>query len=414
MKLLIISRTPWNISNSFGNTFSNLFGGMEDVEIYSICCQSGSVHNDIVKDTLQITESSLLSFRKLPQENTGEEQSLVKEFQSVGKKKRYVWMFFARDFIWKLNAFRWKNSVRAFIDKVKPDLLYLPIYPSLYMCEMGLYVANKLSVPVVGHITDDVYRYPTYCPRLSPAYFYRHLVRKKIRALVHRAAYLEVFAQNMKAVYEKELGKPCYLIGKGVRPEEVCAPGKLEKGKEELHFVYTGGVGGERLSALLMLGRALSGKRCVLDIYSPTVLSESDRHSMQEVSPIVFHGFIGAVEVKKVQAEADVLVHVEGFSKKAAFETGMSFSTKIIDYLATGKPLLAIGPMSVNSIQVLAQKHIALVADSREQLTLAVEQIVCDKPVVHEVQQNAYQYLIEERNLENIQQGMYRRMKNLL
>ena len=60
MKILIISRTPWNNSNSFGNTFSNIFGGMQGVEIFNICCQGGAIDNNIVIKTLQISEISLI------------------------------------------------------------------------------------------------------------------------------------------------------------------------------------------------------------------------------------------------------------------------------------------------------------------------------------------------------------------
>ena len=60
MRLLIISRTPWNDSNSFGNTFSNLFSGMEDMEIFHICCQSGASDNQLTVRSFQMTEESVL------------------------------------------------------------------------------------------------------------------------------------------------------------------------------------------------------------------------------------------------------------------------------------------------------------------------------------------------------------------
>lgn len=61
MKVLVISRSPWDDSNSFGNTFSNLFGGMKGVEIFSICCQDGVNNNGIVSKTYQMTDRSVLN-----------------------------------------------------------------------------------------------------------------------------------------------------------------------------------------------------------------------------------------------------------------------------------------------------------------------------------------------------------------
>ena len=36
MKILVLSSTPWTNDNSFGNSFSNIFEGIEDVEIANI------------------------------------------------------------------------------------------------------------------------------------------------------------------------------------------------------------------------------------------------------------------------------------------------------------------------------------------------------------------------------------------
>ena len=60
MKVLIISSTPWNNANSFGNTFSNLFEGMENVEIYNIACRHGVSSNSIVSKAVQLTDKSVL------------------------------------------------------------------------------------------------------------------------------------------------------------------------------------------------------------------------------------------------------------------------------------------------------------------------------------------------------------------
>ena len=37
MRVLAISRAPWRNDNSIGNTFTDLFGDLPDVEVYSLC-----------------------------------------------------------------------------------------------------------------------------------------------------------------------------------------------------------------------------------------------------------------------------------------------------------------------------------------------------------------------------------------
>ena len=42
MKLLIISDYPWNKNNSFGKVFTDLFGGIDNLEILNIYCMGGN------------------------------------------------------------------------------------------------------------------------------------------------------------------------------------------------------------------------------------------------------------------------------------------------------------------------------------------------------------------------------------
>lgn len=418
VKVLIVSRTPWNNSNSFGNTFSNLFGGMNGVEIYNICCQPGSIENDIVKDTLQITESSLLSVLLGKRKHTvvkggANEGVSLKQVQDYGKKQRPSWMFIARDFIWQLTASNWKRQIDAFVAKVKPDFLYLPLYASWYMCDIDDHLLNKFSIPAAFHISDNVYDYPPNVALLSLERFYRSRLRCRIKGLMLKASYVEVFAENMKEAYEKKFGVPYYVIGKGINLENINKGDNHEWGKE-VHFVYTGGIGGERLNVLLELGRSLTKnndcKKCILDIYSATPLSDEAKSEMESVGSISFHGAISGAEVKDVQQKADCLVHVEGFSDKAVFEAGMSFSTKIIDYLATGNILLAIGHKEINSIQVLKKYKIALVVDEIKNLDSTIDCLLNKKTDIQTIKENAYDYLLKERDISKIQDGMYSRM----
>jgi hypothetical protein len=421
IKVLIVSRTPWNNSNSFGNTFSNLFGGMSGVKIYNICCQPGSIENDIVKDTLQITESSLFNIllrrHKTANKEGSHESEALQQIQGYGKKQRSTWMFIVRDLIWRVSSRVWKKEIRDFANKVKPDILYFPLYPSWYMCNIDKYLIKIISRPVVFHISDDDYGYPPQISSLSLPYFYRSILRCKIRSLVQRASYLEVFAENMKVAYEKEFGVPCYVIGKGVKLEDI------EKGNNHVcgdvvHFVYTGGVAGERMKVLLELGRSLSKnndkKKCILDIYSATPLSKEAKFELESVESISFHGAISGTEVKGVQQKADCLVHVEGFSEKAVFEAGMSFSTKIIDYMATGNILLAIGHKDINSIQVLKKYKIAIVVDELKDLDSTVDCLLNEKTDIQTIKENAYKYLVNERDIEVIQHGVFERMIKVL
>ena len=432
MKILVVSRTPWNDSNSFGNTFSNLFEGMGDIELYNICCQGGPAHNRVVKQSFQMTDKMILKSFLQPKQDVGKrmlsgteiiEPVLEKEdfsgksYRKIVAKKSYVALI-GRDLIWKLGRWRSSNHLKQFLDDVKPDFLYLPIYNSWYMCDLQQYLVDHLRIPTAGHISDDVYGFPQgYL--VSPLHlFYVARTRAKLRRLISRCSYLEVFAENMKKEYEEIFHVPCYLIGKGVHPEQICTSDScvLPAPERELLLAYTGNIGSERWKVLCDLGRCLDGQqqKARLEIYSATPLTAQMQEAMAQCASIRFMGSTDAAGVREVQSRADFLVHTESFSKRAIHSARMSLSTKIIDYLCTGKPILAIGPSVVNSISFLKSHHLAVVADETVELDTVVGQLFRGKVDLTTMAQSVSMYLKTERNIEHIQSGMRTRMEKLV
>ena len=418
MKILVISRTPWNNSNSFGNTFSNLFEGMPDVELYNICCQSGSTDNNLVQTTLQMSEASVIRALKggeiAIEQNVSTDVNAELKVANTGRKQRKTWMFVARDLLWKVGALKWKKRVKNFIESIRPDVLYLPVYPSWYMCDIAQYAIKCASVPVIAHISDDDYGYNVGMSKSG--YLYQMISRKKLRNIISKVSYIEVFADNMKLEYEQLFNIPCHVIGKGMLPEEVEKP-QVHESRDELHFVYTGGIGGERFGVLMALARSFSCQsieKCYLDIYSATPLTDTMKAEMDSVDSIVFHGAVNGSEVRKIQLDADYLVHVEGFSKESISATRMSFSTKIPDYLSTGNVMLAIGPADINSIQVLQSRGVAVVVDNLDNLTQTIFRLLNGEIDTSAIQERAYTYIITERNKSVIQAGMLDRLKKLV
>ena len=422
MRILTISRTPWDNSNSFGNTFSNLFGWMENIEIYNIACRNGVSNNNITAKEIQMTDKSVLkSILKLTfdpcweiTKTTGNnETNSVISVNAI--KKRHTSSFVIRDLIWKLG--RWKKSkvLNNFLAECKPDVVYLPIYSSPYMCDIQQYIVDKLNVPVVGHISDDVYNMP---PNSSGvAKLYRNFLQKKITRLIKSCRYLDVFAQNMADEYSERFDIPCYLIGKGVTEEEInnIPIYKYEKAGAR-KIIYTGNISAERFSVLYMLGKAIDTHfkdRAVIDIYTQTFLSEEMQKGFDELNSICLKGSVSSDEVRKIQRTADMLLHIEGFSEKSLFEVKMSFSTKIIDYMLTGVPILAVGPSQANSIMVLEKDNLATVVTNSDDVRDVFEKIFNQEINFAEQRKNVVSFLSTERNIKYIQKGIYDRLRTL-
>lgn len=422
MKVLIISSTVWDVSNSFGNTFSNLFSGIDNLDIYNICCRNGENNNSIVKKAVQITDKSVLrSIYKRNydpcwiMDNKSVDNKNNGEVYAGAKKSRRTIYFILRDLIWKLGGWKKSKVLNTFLDEIKPDILYLPIYHSQHISKVQQYVIDKLNVPVVGHISDNVYDIP---PSLG---FIGRLrsksIRKKVKKLISHCSYLEVFAETMAHEYAKMFSLPCYVIGKGIDVNEIPKNTTVEITGPKKAFVYTGNINKERFCSLLKIGKALqqfSGEgESVLKMYSASLLTKKMIKAIDDCPNMQFCGKISKEEVARVQQEADYLVHVEGFGKQAIFEAGMSFSTKIIDYMSVGKPIFAVGSEQINSIRVLSSRKAAIVANSEEEVESKVADLFSGKIDTNEILHNASNYLLSERDVKVIQSGIKERMDHL-
>lgn len=425
MRVLVISSTPWDVSNSFGNTFSNLFCGMENVEIYNICCRNGENNNEVVKKAIQATDKSALkSIYKIGYDpfwkmeitsHTTFHNEENKNLSEYALKKRKPIHFFVRDMIWKMSKCKKSKVLKDFLKEINPDIIYLPIYSQHYMCDFQNIIIEKLKVPVVGHISDDVYGIKPNVKGFEKSRSIK--LQKKIEALIKKCSYVEVFAENMAKEYSKKFNVPCYLIGKGVKIEEIPADVHFTK-KDKLKMVYTGVLSNYRFDTLINLGKALK-KSCpndeiTIDVYSQTILTDEMKREISNCPQINFKGKIDRLDVEKVQSNADMLLHIEGFSDEAIHASKMSFSTKIIDYMLKGKVIFAIGSKDINSINVLENRNLGVVSNSVDMIEKKLTDVVNEKINFEEILSNVNEYLRNERIIDNIQREMEMRMEGLL
>lgn len=427
IKVLTISRTPWNNDNSFGNTFSNLFEGMENVEIYNICCKNGESDSDILKEFAQLSDKSVLksifkkkndpcSIQKIKEDVCDGENCK----ESNRKFARNTFNYIARDFIWKLGRWKKSETLNDFIDNIKPDVIYLPIYASWYMCDLQLYIIEKYGLPVVGHISDDVYG-DLRAIRSPLKRFYTRVLRKKLKKIISECEYLEVFAENMQAEYEKIFHKKCYLIGKGIdfsKQKLSVLFAEHQFVGEELTFLYTGNLGTGRYKVLCDIAKELDDctgdKKVVLKVYSATQLDNKMRKAFAKYSSLNFLGQISYQEVIEQQKKADYLVFVEDFSRKNVSAVRMSFSTKIIDYMMAEKPIFAVGANEVYPIQLLKKNNLAMVSVNKSELKENVKRIISGKADGAFFVNNANRYLKENRDIKVIQKGIFDRLSDIV
>lgn len=424
MNVLIISRTPWDEKNSFGNTFLNLFDGMQDVQIYHICCQKGETSGSIAKGTLQLTDSSVLKsvFWHDPATKVVEKQANTVNIRDISdlvrgsKAKRNPILHFVRDTIWRIAPYKRSRILNDFLNNNKYHLLYFPVYSSIYMTDFQITIARSLQIPMVLHISDDEFKENMGKEFGLATRLYQKKAQKKLRELFSLCSYMDVFTDTMKRDYERLFHKPCYVIGKGVRVDDIPLLPKKHN-NDCIKIVYTGNLGTGRYKTIAAFGRALGHQtkegKVIIEIYSKDFIDKRMRKEFNTSDVICIKPPLSAEEVRIVQQNADYLLHVESFSKKAITNTRMSFSTKIIDYMMSGNPIIAIGPSQVSSMSFLKEKKLAVVIEEEEEFDSVVQSIISNKIDRQALFFRVRKFLMYERDISKIQNDMKKRMDAL-
>lgn len=401
MKILVLSSTPWTNDNSFGNSFGNIFEGIEDIEIANIYCKYGKPNTKLVSRFFQITEKSMFRNLKNPKVPSGQEVFMdesvptdVVEPKSanLARKKRWIIMFWARDLIWKFG--RWKSpELKKFIDDFKPDVIFQPVYYVSHMNRIANFIKKYTGVPMYGYVSDDVYTLKQFS--LSPFYWInRFMCRAKVKKVVKQCEILYTISEIQRSEYEKIFKIPCKILTKSANFDEPARV-KEEYGKP-LQLLFTGNIGTNRWKSLAIIADALKeinkdGVKAQLKIYTGGLITDEISNALNIEGSSKIMGFISSSEIPRIQSEADILVHVESLSLQYKLCVRQSFSTKIVDYLKMARPILAVGPNDVASIEHLIRNDCAIVADNKEDLINKLNEVINNNNQLTEIALKGYE-----------------------
>ena len=378
MRILIISNAEWDDGNSFGSTFSNLFSFLPMDDVANIYCRAGSPKTESCGHFLRMGEKDVLRYflhkGDFPVVSvfTSQEETKAESpkggFKRFAKQHRWQLFFILREMLWSISGWRKSKSLIAFVESFKPDIIVLPTYSFSYINKLALFLADKYNLPMVSYVSDDEYSYNPYNHSLTYRLFKKYQ-RKWIKRGIDRSEILYVISEIQKKEYTPIFGDKCKVLTKGGVFDD--KPAVLPPHKP-IRLVFIGNIGTGRWKTLAMVAEEIEkrnsdGVQFTLDIYTGTNYTVEMKAALTK-NGTTAHGFINPKDAAKVTGESDILLHVESFNKADEFAVHQSFSTKIVDYLAQGKCIMAVGPSSVASIDFLRTNNAALVVSDEKEL----------------------------------------------
>lgn len=424
MNILLITDEEWN-DYVYGNgVLTNWFTGFH-ANFAHIYGSPGRPINKICNNYFQVTDMEMVkSFfgrgragHVIKKESRFKEQNDAKQnAQRIGiyglMKKISVWMhtpiLMLRDFIWYYGRYD-TVTLKAFIDDFQPDIVFCPRLITPKLMRLEKLVSTMTKAPFVAFTGDNEASLEGVS--LSPLYWFRkYYIHKMFNNHVHLYAHYLMHSKDQAIEYTTRYEVETSVFFKCGSFPSIFIPKSLNK---PIRMVYAGRLYCNRWRSLAEIGKALSlinknDVRMVLDIYTTEQLTKVQRKALAEKNYIYVRGCVTPEELVKVYSQADIALHVESMDKKNRLLTRVSFSTKIIDLMASSCAILAICWERQTGYQYLKEKDAAFCVSSYEEIYPLLSQI-CENPqLIQKYAFKAYDCGKTYHNREIVQQQLYK------
>lgn len=430
MKILLITAEEWN-DYVYGNgVLTNWFTGF-DAEFAQIYASPGLPNNKVCSKYFQIDErqmvKSLYSDTKAGREvkmptNERVQDAAKSNAQRKGIygifKKLSLWMHtpivMLQDFIWMTGRYD-KAALQRFIDGYKPDVVFCPQLGNPKMWRLEKLVKGMTDVPFVAFTGDDEASYLQVSK--SPLFWLRRWychngLKNSVKIFSHYFMHSKEQAQD----YTNEYGVPTSTLYK-------CGDFSNEFVKKSvgspIRLVYAGRLYCNRWKTLAEIGKALHeinkhGERMVLDIYTQEALTNEQRKALSPENSVYMKGSVNPQQLKEVYRNADIALHVESMDKKNRLLTRVSFSTKIIDLMASSCAILAVCWNRHCGYQYLRDNDAAFCVDNYSDILPMLQRIVDNPSLVQNYAQKAYECGRKNHTREKIQKQIRDKFEELI
>jgi hypothetical protein len=176
-----------------------------------------------------------------------------------------------------------------------------------------------------------------------------------------RASMIIVISEEMKREYSKKFHSNYYVAMNSVKIENKLINNKEER-CDSLRILFSGNIELNRWKTILLLSKTIEKIDFIkieLNIYTLSNINRYVKSKFAGMKKTRFRKAVDAEQLIDIRNNSDILLHVESFDFRSRYITKFSISTKISEYLASGKAILAIGPADVESIRYLKREKVA-------------------------------------------------------
>ena len=291
---------------------------------------------------------------------------IVKEKKSSGIIKKFSIWVRGNIFIPDARKFWIKPSIRFLVKYLKnnPADLIISTGPPHSMHLIALQLKAKLNIPWLADFRDPWTDIDYYKEMKVSAFSHRRHQKLEIKTITHCDA-LVVVSQSMKDNYEKMGGKNIHIITNGFDPADIGMPILSKQSKFSISHIGTLPPAFNMNGLWLVLKDlcdSLPGFKENLEI---KLIGNVDNTVEREIiandlgKHLILPGYVSHAQAASLMKQSSVLLVVINHNSPNA--KGI-LTGKIFEYLATGRPVLAIGPTDGDLANILEDSQAGNIA----------------------------------------------------
>ncbi|WP_426350442.1 glycosyltransferase [Alloiococcus sp. CFN-8] len=432
MRILIISRSPWDETNSLGNTLSNLFSSVQKENLANLYFRSAKPSNKICMKYFSITDSEVLksvAIRNLDigtyfemdinddKNNTISQKQVQSDEQiySYFRRKKSKYALLLQEILWDYG--KWNSlKLNKFLEDFQPEIIFAPAFSTSYTHRILWYVKEKTNAKIALFHADDYMSISKNSNLLNRLY-----EKKRIKSVTKSTLMADInycISVKQQEEYQKKIGKEMKLLYKGadfsVKPF-YRAPSK----ESPIKIIYIGSILYGRWKTLSLLAKAIQRINCETRHFELSIYSQYEPTKQMEEQMIIngdtkFMGKIPASKIKDAYRKSDIVLHLESFEDIEKQKTRLSFSTKIVDCLNSGRAVMAIGWEDAASIDYLIKNDAALIANCENKIYDLLQKIKTNNDILEEYANKAWNCGKRNHQINEIQKKLYQDLKLMI
>lgn len=369
-KILVISNKGLSNNESNGRILSLLLHNYDNKNKHNYCLGGcldiKDVHYIKMSDKKNI--KSLCSFGIIKPELGGDVATIGNGNNSTSIKHKKAFHYYVRNILYTIN-FHITRYLKKYIVENDIDVIFLFGSDAPYLYRLARKLSIKTNKELIIYTCEDY-----------PLKEYNYISRGKDKNIFYKMLHHSLYKETKKAYkvasksfFNSEPLKEAYTSTFDIKNASVkYLPSLLSpidyKPRPIKNIVYGGNLYQDRVISLLDILEVLSKIDPSVKVNLYGHIDDSDLSLLDRYNNVKYNGIVRYDELIEIYKNADMLLHMEGFSDYSILNYKYAFSTKISDCYMLGIPFFMYSPVEIASTKYGLEVNPKYVAISKEEL----------------------------------------------